>query len=280
MSAATLDYKNMSNAELFALAQQRLGKRNDWHVTFELHRRGGRAVLQKSVQWCRSAVRLERELGARVLGQLGLSKDHYRQQSIKVLISMLDDPESEVISSAAYALGHRHATEAINKLISIAHHPQAEVRLGVVSGLSGQTSPEAIQTLIKLSADRAKDVRNWATFGLGDMIDTDTDEIRAVLIQRLTDPFVDVRFEALKGLANRKHPHALQWTLDVLRHEDQLCAGHLDAAETLADARLLPDLLRIKAECLKDINDLNTYFMLCLEGAISACSSANSIATD
>jgi len=275
MSIVALDYKSMSNAALFALAQQRLGKRNDWQISIELHRRGGREIFQQSALWCRSPVRLERELGAHILGQLGWRKDHFRQQSIKLLIHMLDDSEPRVIASAAYALGHRSASEAVNKLVSLAGHRHAEVRQGVVSGLSGQTSDAAIYALIQLSQDRAKEVRNWATFGLGDLIDTDNEKIRAALVQRLTDPYLDVRFEALNGLANRKHPQALAWTLDALRHEKQLCAGHLDAAETLADARLLPDLLRIKAECLKDQTDPNGYFMHCLERAISACSDKN-----
>ena len=272
MSTAALDYKTMSNAALFALAQQRLGKCNDWQVSFELHRRGGREIFRQATLWCRSPVRLERELGAHILGQLGWRKDHFRQQSIKLLIHMLDDSEPRVIASAAYALGHRSASEAVSKLVSLAGHRQVEVRRGVVSGLSGQSSDAAINALIQLSQDRAKEVRNWATFGLGDLIDTDSEEIRAALVQRLTDPYLDVRFEALKGLANRKHPQALAWTLDTLRDEKQLCAGHLDAAETLADARLRPDLLRIKADCLKDQTDPNGYFMHGLERAITACS--------
>lgn len=264
-------YAECTNSELFALAIKRIGKRGYWDVIYELHRRGGRDIFQHAAIWCQSLIHQERRLGADTLGQLGWQKDHFRKQSIKILISLLDDSNSDVIASSAYALGHRYASEAVSKLVNLSHHPKREVRQGMVSGLLTQTHPDAINALIELSADRSKDVRNWAMFGLGSMIDIDNEIIRVALIKGLTDSFLDVRIEALNGLANRKHPQAAEWVLAALQTHD-IVSGYFEAAETLSDMKLLPELLRIKAQSVAESCKSDSYFMHCLENAIAACS--------
>lgn len=264
-------YDDHTNTGLFALAIKRIGKRGYWDVIYEFHRRGGREIFQQATIWCRSAIRQERQLGADILGQLGWQKDQFRKQSIKLLIGLLDDKDTDVIASAAYALGHRRATEAVPKLVSLGHHSKAKVRQGVVSGLLTQTHEDAIYALVELSADRCKEVRNWATFGLGTQIDIDNDVIRDALIERLSDPYLDVRIEALIGLSNRKHPQAAEWVLAALQTND-IVAGYFEAAETLSDMSLLPELLRIKAQCIAESCKSDSYFMDCLDDAIAACS--------
>ena len=61
----------------------------------------------------------------------------------------------------------------------------------------------AIYGLIGLSADQDQDVRDWATFGIGSMIETDIPEIREALVARLTETDSEIRGEALVGLARR-----------------------------------------------------------------------------
>ncbi len=130
-----IKYDDCANSELFELAIKRIGKKGYWHVIGELQGRGSRDVFQKAVLWCKSTVRQERELGASILGQLGLQKDHFRKHSIKILMCLLDDSDVDVIASAAYALGHRRAADAVQKLVSLSHHPKVEVRQSIVSGL-------------------------------------------------------------------------------------------------------------------------------------------------
>ena len=65
------------------------------------------------------------------------------------------------------------------------------------------TDARAIAALIELSSDPDYDVRNWATFGLGSQIDTDTPAIREALWARLEEPEDEVRGEAWVGLARR-----------------------------------------------------------------------------
>src|SRR5262249_16743405 len=46
-------------------------------------------------------------------------------------------------------------------------------------------------------------VRDWATFGLGQLIERDTPKLRAALLVRLEDPDEKTRIEAVRGLARR-----------------------------------------------------------------------------
>lgn len=77
------------------------------------------------------------------------------------------------------------------------------MRFGVVFGLSGHDSQQAIDGLIELSADADEDVRDWATFGLGQLTEANTPAIRAALHARIDDPCDAVRGEAIEGLAKR-----------------------------------------------------------------------------
>jgi HEAT repeat protein len=64
--------------------------------------------------------------------------------------------------------------------------------------------------------DRDEDVRDWATFGLGVLGNTDSDKIREALLQRLTDSDEDVREEALVGLGKRKDQRVLSTLMTAL----------------------------------------------------------------
>ncbi len=62
----------------------------------------------------------------------------------------------------------------------------------------------AIRKLIELTRDENPDIRNWATFGLGNIGDKDIPKIREALFERIRDRDKDTRYEAMIGLAKRK----------------------------------------------------------------------------
>src|SRR5205814_7161779 len=122
------------------------------------------------------------------------------------------DQDVQVLSAACIALGHLHDPRAVEPLVRLKDHPSEDVRYGVVFGLSGQHDDLAIATLIELSADQDSDVRDWATFELGTILDidgVDTPPLREALPARLSDPDDDTRAEALAGLARRKDERVL-----------------------------------------------------------------------
>ena len=88
-------------------------------------------------------------------------------------------------------------------------------------------------------------VRDWATFGLGSLLDVDTAEVREALLARVDDVGGDTAGEALVGLARRKDPRALDPINRWLASTD---AGNLivEAAAELADPRSLPALYALR----------------------------------
>nr|WP_078462352.1 HEAT repeat domain-containing protein [Sphingomonas sp. NIC1] len=67
--------------------------------------------------------------------------------------------------------------------------------------------------------DRDPEVRNWATFGIGQQSDADSDAIRHALKNQLCDADPDVRYEAIIGLGRRRDRRALGF-LKTMLHDD------------------------------------------------------------
>jgi HEAT repeat protein len=146
------------------------------------------------------------------------------------------------------------------------NHPDEEVRLGVVSGLWTYEDERAINTLIERSTDPAVKVRDWATFGIGEMIETDTPAIRAALMARLTDEDGDTRGEALVGLARRHDKCVVE---PMLAELEAGWYGSLlfEAAAEIGDPRLYPALVELWEEWGED----KSWPYSMLEEAIAAC---------
>ena len=167
---------------------------------------------------------------------------------MQVLLAILETEDApEVLASIGIALGHRSNARAIGPLLAFQEHSDPDVRYGVVFGMLGHTDPRAVSCLIALSDDPAVQVRDWATFGLGEQIDTDTPEIRAALRARLHDPDDDTAGEALVGLARRKDVQIVALLLEALQTED-VGSLPLEAAAALADPVLLPRLQQLQVQ--------------------------------
>ena len=258
----------LPSACLMEYALSRHGGDEYWEIVAELHKRGTREILDLCVMSCASKNSRKRELGADVLGQLGCGKDKFRKQVIELLRTLLHDKNSSVVASAAFALGHRKASEGVEQLVGLKNHKRERVRQGVVFGLLCQEEPVAITALMDLSKDKSRDVRNWATFGIGSMIDTDTPKIRRVLQERLKDQDGEIRGEALVGLARRRHPQSIKWIMRALAEERPMVL-YLEAAEILKKRALLPALKKIKKTITAHDDP---YFLSQLHDAIQACS--------
>ncbi len=64
--------------------------------------------------------------------------------------------------------------------------------------------------------DADQEVRDWATFGLGTLGESDSPEIREALFHRLSDGNDDVRQEAMAGLAKRGDQRVLPLLIQTL----------------------------------------------------------------
>lgn len=207
--------------------------------------RGGEEEFLLGVEYCQSADPLDRAVGADVLAQLGWFDQTFLEESVDILIPLLDDSDPYVVYCAAVALGHRSHGRAIPYLIRHANHDDPLIRYGVVYGLCGHEDPDAIAALIGLTADEDHDVRNWAVFGIGSQIDADTPEIREALFAALKDADMEVRGEGLVGLAKRKDPRAKTAILDEWKLEE-ISILSIEAAEELGDPDLLESLHKLQ----------------------------------
>ena len=207
-----------------------------------LHYKGTRDVLDAAAGLCFSSVERERELGADILGQLGVPDRTFPSESFDILTRMLrTESAPTVLESIGVALGHLRDIRAVPLLLPLASHPDADVRFGVVIGLTGHDNPDAIAGLIQLSRDEDAHVRDWATFALGTQTDADTPEIRDALFARTIDLDDDTRGEALVGLARRKDSRVVE---PLIRELSGGCFGPLavEAAEQIGDPRLYSTL--------------------------------------
>ena len=180
------------------------------------------------------------------MGQLGIPERTFPEESLTILLGMIGGEEdSDVLAAAAMALGHLRDGRAVKALVSLKNHPSENVRFGVVHGLSAHEDESAVGALVELSADDDDDVRNWATFGIGSLIDADTREIREALFRRLNDSDHEVRGEALVGLARRGDERVVEYLLKELS-SGEVGALAVEAARDIARPQLYPGLIKLK----------------------------------
>ncbi len=207
-----------------------------------VHYRGGEEEFLLGVKYTQSQDFIDRIVGADILGQLGWMDQTFREESVDVLIPMLNDEEATVVHAACCALGHRHHLKTVPYMINLAQSSVALIRLGVAQGLLGFESEDAINTLILLSKDSDTDVRNWAMFGLATQIETDTSTIREALFAAASDVDFEVRGEAFVGLAIRKDLRVVDLLLEEWKSFSGVSILSLEAAQEIASPRLYSHL--------------------------------------
>lgn len=235
------------------------------NILYLLQKRGDREVFDAGCNLCQSADPKQRALGVWLLSQNGVAEKTMRAEVTPVFLKMIEkESHPDVLAGLGYAFGHLKVVEAVEPLSRLRNHPNADVRWNIVMGLLTQENEYAIKTLIELSKDENASVRDWATFGLGTQIDTDTSEIRHALAQRLDDPDGNTRGEALVGLAKRKDERVIE---PLLKELTSGCVGSfaLEAAQEMGSPRLLTALTQ-----LAESGDVDADERL-LQEAINSC---------
>lgn len=223
-----------------------------WNIVEVLRYRGNYEVFEAASKLCESKNPKFRELGVQILAQLGTPKKSFPDESGIILLKLLENEEDiNVVIAIAFAFGHLKDSRGVAPLVKLKNHFCADVRESVVFGILGQEDELAINALIELCADEDEGVRNWATFGLGDMIETDTQAIRDALFQRVvdekgdTDLEAEIRGEALLGLAKRKDRRVINPLIKELSG-DYVGKLPVEAAREIGDSSLYPVLIELK----------------------------------
>lgn len=216
----------------------------DWDVEFGMGNwpsatailcaRGDQATFEHVKALCFSSKPRERAVGAYMLGQFGLPVRTFPADCIGLLLKMLsDESDVEVLNSICTAFhGHILDASTVEAIARFKSHPSEDVRFGVAQGLLFCREETAVAILVELSRDSDDDVRDWATFGIGQIIDGatnpeqfDTPQIRQALFDRLDDPHWETTFEALAGLALRRDVRIVDRIVKMLI-EDNPMAQH------------------------------------------------------
>jgi HEAT repeat protein len=193
---------------------------------------------------CRSDNPAERRLGVDILSQNMAHPKTMHDEIVPVLLSMLEtEAEDCVLTCIGFAAGHLGDPRTIDPVSRLRNHANASVRRAVVHAMLTHEHPAAIRTLIELSADEDDYCRDWATFGLGSQIETNTADIRDALYRRIDDTHDETRGEAMLGLAKRKDTRVVEPLLRELA-ANSVSSLEIEAAGEVGDPRYLPHLTR------------------------------------
>ena len=147
------------------------------------------------------------EMAIRLVGVAAeLDRPTLRERALPTLRRVLiANAKSGPLSWAIIELGHLDDEAAHDAILACARHPESEVRQAVAFALTSCGLDEAsLAALCDLSRDDDEDVRDWATFGLGELTDADGPPIRDALMANVEDADYETRVEAIIGLARRQ----------------------------------------------------------------------------
>lgn len=223
----------------------------------------GRPALERARALTRDPRPQIRAIACYMLGQMpdpdvpqpDMPRIVYSREGLPDLLRLLeDDPEEDVRASAANALRQQAHPSTLPALCRAAADTSSQVRLDVALALGSYSEihwadpaaaahrGEVAQTLLGLMGDADTHVRRCAIGGISHG-NHDTPQARTRLWQALEDTDLDVRAEALAGLAefgDRGIVHLLE---RLLREGPGISLGWFRAAASLGDPALLPAVL-------------------------------------
>ena len=196
-----------------------------WTLIRALQQRADRPALAAALEAAASPDPLRAAAGVDVLAQFGVTADSggpFRGERLAAVLAVADragsgggEASAGLLASALIALGHLKDGKAQLPLLRSLSHSDPWVRYAVAFALplvtdAADPAPDVVAALVTLTTDADDEVRNWAVFGLGRLLDADTSQIRTALAARLDDPDPGTAEEALLGLAKRCDPGALE----------------------------------------------------------------------
>jgi HEAT repeat protein len=188
-----------------------------------------------------------RATGCDLLGLASGLDEAIREAAAGVLLSLAAaENDTDVQWSIARALGATGDQRAVPVLVALSDHADPDVRFQVAAALprvwAGDPDGVDILAMIRLTGDPDPEVRNWATFGLGFLIDVDTVAVRAALWARTSDDFDEARAEGVRGLARRHDRRSVTLLAELLDDEGGAHVLTFLAAAVLCAPELLPHL--------------------------------------
>jgi len=197
----------MSTARLVAAARVEVAEAG-WddplpHLV-ALHERPTREVFEAAVRLLSSDDAVEREIGVRILRELGRQDEAGRQpftaEAVPLLVDRLSrENDPGVLRWVISALGFNGANEALGEVLRFTGHPDWRVRFHVAAALPGlvnpqRIEPDAVEALQRLCRDDEADTRYYALYALvEELAGTDPEHIAQSVTDLLDDPDEQIR---------------------------------------------------------------------------------------
>jgi HEAT repeat protein/CHAT domain-containing protein len=165
------------------------------------------------------------------------------ERAVEPLLPVLRDPDSQVRSSASWALGSLEDRRAVGPLIGALQDEDQRVRRTAARSLNVIRDSRAVGPLIAALTDADRDVRGWAAKALGALRDT-----RAVepLIAAAKDETGSVRASADEALGKIGDVRAVAPLIDALGDaEASVRAAAVEALGEVGDDRAVEPLLPV-----------------------------------
>lgn len=222
------------------------GPDDAWEVLQEA-RAHGRAAFDAALVLLSSDEAADRSLGCHLLVVLcNPDEEEWGREVATVMAGLaVGEHDAEVLCCLATALGFARHRLGLPALVGLSTHPDSDVRQQAAQALpscaEGADGVLLSATLLALMADPDDDVRDWATFGLGTLTDFDGPAVREGLVICMGDENLEVRDEALLGLARRRDPRLVAFLVARLE-EESVGMLAVEAATYARDDRLFATL--------------------------------------
>ncbi|MFZ3474900.1 HEAT repeat domain-containing protein [Streptomyces sp. 4.24] len=165
--------------ELFAGALREMAAEGDADAVpclIALHGRPTREVFERAALLLACEDPVERELGARVLRELGPydaeGRRPFHAETVDVVVAeMGDEPDPGVLGWMIAVLGYHRARRALDLVLGLQAHPAQPVRFAVAAALPELADPErterrVLEALLRLAGDDSGAVRWYALYAL------------------------------------------------------------------------------------------------------------------
>ena len=188
-----------------------------WELIRLLHWRGSHRSAERAVAWTKSTSPERIYTGLDVLAQLRWEQQElYRDVAQEASNRCLESEDVDVLQSALAMRVHRQFGHT-DRVFELARHPHDFLRQTVAWITPHKDDAAEVELLIELSRDPDSDVRDWATFGLGQIYSEHSgSDLLQAIEARFTDSDIAVRMEAFLGYGERLDA---KWTDDLMSAE-------------------------------------------------------------
>ncbi len=263
--------KKWTSEKIFNRLLNNKTQKTYWDNISELRKRPNQDVFKKAYELAKSSIDREKIIGLHILQQLGFDPRFNKSQTVDLHFELLEKNQTEkVLESIFHGIGHNNDElndNQISKLIEFKDEKNIDVKHALISALSGIENSKSINVLINLTKDKNSSIRNWATFGIGNLIETDNNDIRNALWNRVKDKDFETKSEAIVGLANRRDKRIKDIILSELKNGDYGTLL-LESILKLNDKEFLPLLNENLKIAKNDEDDIKNGWVLALKETI------------